>query len=172
MARFAIRVPSEDDLLDPYSAEPLERRPLRDEVRERILLAWIDTREERPTHLTVQLPADAGRAGLERRLETAIRHDLEETATESRRLRVFTRGERREALIAFAFMLVSLVASSFLDSIADGDPLLQGISQGLLVLGWVALWSPAERIVRSVSRRLSHRRYRELSQVPIEVTLV
>lgn len=83
MARFAIRVPSVDDLLDPYSAEPVERRQLRDEVRERILLAWIDTRDERPTHLTVQLPADAGRAGLERELEAAIRHDLETTAAES-----------------------------------------------------------------------------------------
>lgn len=172
MAKFAIRVPSLDDLLDPYSVEPLERRPLREDVRERILYAWIDTREERPSHLTVQLPADGGGQGLDRRLEAAIRHDLEATAAESRRLRAFTRGERLEALIALAFMIVSLVASSFLDAIADGDALLEGLSQGLLVLGWVALWSPAERIVRTVSRRLFHRRYRELSQVPIEVTRV
>ena len=172
MARFAIRVPSVDDLLDPYSVEPLERRPLRDEVRERILLAWIDTREERPGHLTVQLPAAEGRQGIEGHLEAAIRHDLEATAAESRRLRTFTPGERREALIAFGFLIVTLFASSFLDSVADGDPLLQGISQGLLVLGWVALWSPAAQMFRTVSRRLSHRRYRELSQVPIEVTRV
>jgi hypothetical protein len=52
LGAVAIRVPSVDDLLDPYSVEPLEQRPLRDEMRERILLAWIDTREERPSHLT------------------------------------------------------------------------------------------------------------------------
>lgn len=172
MAKFAIRVPSVDDLLDPYSVEPLERRPLRDEVRERILFAWIETREERPSHLTVQLPAAEGRQGVEGHLEAAIRHDLEATAAESRRLRAFTPGERREALIAFAFLVVSLVASSLIDRISDNNPLLDGISQGLLVLGWVALWSPAARIFRTAARRLFHRRYRELSQVPIEVTRV
>ena len=62
MAEFAIRVPGLDYLLDPYSAEPLERRPLTDEIRERIFDVWVDTRDERPRQLTVELPRScAGR---------------------------------------------------------------------------------------------------------------
>jgi hypothetical protein len=76
---FAIRAPSIDDLLDPYSSEPLERRPLRDEVRERILRAWIDTREERPSHLSVELPAAQRGERLATRLEQAIRTDFAQT---------------------------------------------------------------------------------------------
>src|SRR6478735_2851136 len=105
MAEFAIRVPSVDELLDAYSVEPLERRPLRDDVRDRILRAWIDTREERPSHLTVELPANERRAGLDADLKEAIRQDLSRTYQASKRLHVFTRGERREAEVAFMFLV-------------------------------------------------------------------
>lgn len=170
VARFAIRAPSVEDLLDPYSVEPLERRPLRDDVREQILYAWIDTREERPSHLTVLLPADEAREGIDRRLESAIRHDLEATYEESRTLHVFSPGERRQALIAFAFLVLTLVASSLIDKATNDSAFVEGISQGLVVLGWVALWRPAEQVFYAVSRRLSRKRYRELSEVPIEIT--
>jgi len=80
---FAIRAPSVDDLLDPYSAEPVDRRPQRDDVRDRILRAWIDTREHRPDHLSVELPAEAKRDGLAAELEAAIRNDLVATYSRS-----------------------------------------------------------------------------------------
>lgn len=66
MAQFAIRAPSVADLFDPFSTEPLEDRPLREEVRERILRVWIDTREERPEYLTVELPEGERRDELAR----------------------------------------------------------------------------------------------------------
>jgi hypothetical protein len=169
VARFAIRVPSVDELLDPYSVEPLELRPLRDEVRERILYAWIETRDERPSHLTVELPEEERRHRLGERLEGAIRNDLAATYEASRGLRAFTRGGRREAQIAFLFLVLCLVASGLIDRLAGDDPIIEGISQGLVVLGWVALWGPAAQIFQAVSRRLSRKRYRELAQVPIEV---
>jgi hypothetical protein len=118
VTEFAIRVPSVDELLDPYSVESLERRPLREDVRDRILRAWIDTRGERPSHLMVELPVDQRRAGLDSGLR---------------------------------------------------DALFTSISQGLVVLGWVAMWQPAQQVFHAVSRRLSRGRYRELSQVPIEI---
>jgi hypothetical protein len=172
VAGFAIRVPSVDELLDPYSVEPLDRRPLREGVRERILRAWIDTREERPHHLTVELPVSESRAGLGARLEAAIRHDLAATCEASKRLHVFTRGERREAMVAFLFLVVCLIASSLVDQATANHALFVGISQGLVVLGWVAMWQPAQQVFQAVSRRLSHSRYRELAQVPIEIEWV
>ena len=172
MQTFAIRVPSVDDLLDPYSVEPLDRRPLREDVRERILRAWIDTRSERPSHLTVQLPTSERRGQETTGLEEAIRRDLAQTYEASKRLLVFSRGERREAEVAFLFLVISLLASSLVDSVTANDALFSGISQGLVVLGWVAMWQPAQQVFSAVSRRMSRSRYRELSQVPIEVAWV
>jgi hypothetical protein len=170
VARFAIRVPSVDDLLDPYSAEPLELRPLTDDVRERILDAWIDTRDERPGRLTVEVPADQRRNGLGRQLEKAIRHDLEETRDYSHELKIYSRSELRQAQIAFVFLVLCLLASTLVDRASNDDAVLGSVSQGLVVLGWVAMWGPADKFFRGISRRLSYRRYRELAEVPIEVT--
>jgi hypothetical protein len=169
---FGIRVSSVDELLDPYSTEPLELRPLCDEIRERILYEWIDTREDRPSHLIVQMPTDQRRPDLDRRLSAAIRHDLEQTYQESGKLRTFTRSERDEAWTGLGLLAICLTASGAIDQLGGGEGLLDGISQGIVVLGWVALWRPAERYVRAVSRRLNRRRYRELSRVPIEIDWV
>jgi hypothetical protein len=169
MEAFAIRAPSVDDLLDPYSAEPVDRRPLRDDVRDRILQAWIDTREQRPSHLSVELPVEQKRDDLGADLEAGIRNDLVATYEASRRLRVFTRAERREAQVAFTFLVVCLVASSLIDSATRNDAIFSSISQGLVVLGWVAMWQPAQQVFHAISRMLSRGRYRELSQVPIEI---
>jgi hypothetical protein len=172
VAEFAIRVPSIDDLLDPYSPQPLDRRPLREEVRERILRAWIDTRHERPQRLTVELPSSESNRALAAVLESTIRHDLSQTSEASGRLHIFTRSERREAAVAFCFLVICLFASSLVDKLTANDAVFVGISQGLVVLGWVAMWQPAQQVFQAMSRRLSHGRYRELSQVPIEIAFV
>ena len=172
MTAFAIRVPSLDDLLDPYSAQPLDRRPLREDVRERILRAWIDTRHERPKGLTVELPSAERNGALKAQVEAAIRRDLSQTFEASGRLHIFTRSERREAVVAFCFLVVCLLASSLVDELTANDAVFVGISQGLVVLGWVAMWQPAQQVFGAISRRLSHGRYRELSQVPIEIAFV
>ncbi len=172
MLAFAIRVPSVEDLFDPFSTEPLDQRPLRENVRERILRAWIDTREDRPEHLTVELPEGERRDGLGERLQEAIRHDLNEAYEASKHLFVFTRGERREAAVAFSFLVVCLIASNLFDEATANETLFVGVSQGLVVLGWVAMWQPAQQMFQAVSLWLSRNRYHELSQVPIEVTWV
>gem|GEM_PF-3145879 len=167
---FAISVNSLDDLFDEYSADPLPTRPLRTEVRDRILRAWIDTREEQPDYLSVELPVEQRRDGRGEQVQEAIRHDLERTYEASKHLFVFTRSERREGLLAFSFLVVCLVASSLFDKWTDNEALFVGISQGLVVLGWVALWQPAQQMFSAVSLWLSRDRYEELAQVPIEVT--
>jgi hypothetical protein len=167
---FAISVNSIDDLFDQFSAAPLASRPLREEVRERILRAWIDTREERPAHLSVELPVEQRRERVGEDVERAIRHDLERAYEASKHLFIFTRSERREALIAFSFLVVCLLASSLLDRVTEDDALFVGVSQGLVVLGWVAMWQPAQQMVQAVSLRLSKARYEELARIPIEVS--
>jgi hypothetical protein len=169
---FAIRVPSLDALFDPYSPEPLERRPLQGKVRDRILRAWIDTRDERPSHLTVEVPATERRDRLADTLEAAIRNDFEAAYEESTRFQVFTRSERREAVVAFLFLVACLFASTLVDRVTENDAFFTSVSQGLVVLGWVAMWQPAQQVFQAVSRGLSRGRYRELSEVTIEIAWI
>ncbi len=170
MDAFSIRVAAPDALFDPYSAEPIEKRPLSDEVRERILYAWIDTREKRPAHLTVVLPEAQRHEHLASRLEEAIRNDFVATSDAARRLHIYTRSQRREAAVAFVFLIGCLLASTLIDQVTENDAFFTSVSQGLVVLGWVAMWQPAQQFFAAVTRRISYKRYRELSRVPIEVT--
>jgi len=167
---FAISVNAIDDLFDPYTAEPLERRPLREEVRTRILNSWIDHKHTRPDHLSVELPIGERRDGVGEAVEAAINHDLDTAYEASRNLLVFTRSERREAMIAFGFMLACLLASAAIDRATDEQALFVGISQGLVVLGWVAMWQPAQQMVQAISLRLSKNSYEQLAELPVEIT--
>ncbi len=171
-ASFAIRVPSLDYLIDPYGVGPTSERPLTDEVRERILWAWIDTREGRPDHLTIEVPGELRRDRLAEDLKMAVRKDLEETYVASKKWLSVSRSERRETLIAFGFLIVCLVLSSLMDQATENDAFFSSVSQGLVVLGWVALWTPAQRLFATVSRRLNRSRYRELAQAKIEIEWV
>ena len=167
---FAISVNAIDDLFDPYTAEPLASRPLREEVRSRILNAWIDAHDDRPDHLSVELPIGERREGRDVDVATAVRGDLRGAYESSRNLRVFSRSGRREALIAFGFLVVCLLASSLVDQVTENDALFVSISQGLVVLGWVAMWQLAQQLVQAISLRLSKKSYEELAALPIEVS--
>ena len=169
MERFAIRVPTIGDLLDPYSVEPMEHRPLTDEVRARIFDAWIDTREERPGRLTVVVPSELRRPGLADELQTAIRNDLRETSDEAGRFAIYSRSALRQAQIAFAFLVGCLFLSNLVDRATGEEGFFDSVAQGLVVLGWVAMWGPADKLFRAITRRLNYKRYRELSDVPIEI---
>jgi len=171
-AHFAIRAPSLDYLIDPYSVGAISERPLTDEVRERILWAWIDSREGRPEHLTLELPAELRRDTLAEQVKKAVRRDLEETYRESKKWISVSRSERRETLIAFGFLIICLLLSSLIDQGTENDAFFSSVSQGLVVLGWVALWTPAQRLFATVSRRLNRSRYRELATAEIEIEWV
>jgi len=138
-------------------------------VRGRILSAWIDTRHERPDHLTIELPAQERERRSSDELVELVRNDLRAACAESRTLRFFTRSERREATIAFAFLVVCLLLSTGIEQLTDNDALFHAVSQGLVVLGWVAMWQPAQVFFAGATRRLSHGRYVEVAAVPIEI---
>ena len=101
-----------------------------------------------------------------------VRNDLEAVSAESRTLRFFTRSERREATIALGFLVICLLLSAGIDQVTENDALFVALSQGLVVLGWVALWQPAQLFFTGATRRLSHARYAELATVPIEIVWI
>jgi hypothetical protein len=54
-------------------------------------------------------------------------------------------------------LFASIMVSTTLDR-ASESVILEGVSQGILVVGWVALWRPAERFVVEVVPHIFNRR--------------
>ena len=70
-------------------------------------------------------------------------------------------------MIGLATFFLTIVASTALDQLSD-NPFLQGLSQAILLLGWVALWDPAARLVTEVMPHVfNRRRYAEFADIDV-----
>lgn len=174
MSDLAIRVPSLAELFDGWSVEPLEQRPMSDEVRERILDGWVRARKERngpsgaPT-LELRLPEEERSDGMAETIVAAVRNDLRRLAIDSRRHWIRRSLRPRAARIGLLIFFLALTIAAIIDfTWADqsGDTF---VGQAFVVFGWVALWTPASAMIQAASFRLGHRRFVELADAEIRV---
>jgi hypothetical protein len=166
VAELAIRVPSVDALFDAWSAEPMERRPLSDEARERILEAWTRARKhatESPT-VALSLPASERREGLEETIAAAVHHDMETMTVDSRHHWIRRSLRPRESRIGIVLFFVALAIGALIDW---GDESFLG--QVFVVFAWVALWAPAYRVITAASFRLARKYFIELAEADVRV---
>lgn len=171
MEEVALRVPSIGSLFDQWSAEPLERRPLDDDARERILDAWSEGKKGRqsPERLCLVLPESERKEGLGDSILAAFRFDMKETRLDSRYRWIRRSFTARESRIGFLVFFVAMVISVLISSGTDGDSVETLFSQTFVVIAWVALWGPAGRFIRGASYRLQQKTFAELEQVPVEI---
>jgi hypothetical protein len=74
--------------------------------------------------------------------------------------------------IGIIFLFLSIVVSTAIDRSTD-DVILAGISQGIVVVGWVSLWRPAERfIVEVVPHFFNRRRISEFADIDVRFAWV
>ncbi len=168
MAELAIRVPSVEALFDAWSAEPLERRPLSDEARERIVDAWTQARKhatESPT-VALSLPESERREGLEDTIAAAVHHDMETMAVDARRHWIRRSLRPRESKIGIALFFVAVTIAAVIDYGDTGDSFF---GQIFIVLSWVALWGPAYRVITAASFRLARKHFIELAEADVRV---
>jgi hypothetical protein len=77
-AEIVIRAPSVDALFDQRSPEPLSRRPVQNDARERIVEQWVEHRHDGDVKaLVVLLPATERSEGLGGIVGAGIRADME-----------------------------------------------------------------------------------------------
>lgn len=171
MAAVAIRVPSVEALFDAWSPEPLERRPLGDEARQRIIDAWIEAgkRKRPPDGLTLMLPASERSEGLEDSILAAIRRDMEEMRVDARHHWVRRAFAFRESRIGFLVFVVAILISGLIDYGSDEGSLSTLLAQTFVVLAWVALWAPAFRLMTAASYRLGRRSFEQIAATEIEI---
>ncbi len=168
MAELAIRVPSVEALFDAWSAEPMERRPLSDEARERILDTWTQARKQATGDPTVSLslPAAERRNGLEETIAAAVHNDMETMAVDSRRHWIRRSLRPRESKIGIVLFFVAVTIAALIDYGDSGDSFF---GQIFVVLSWVALWGPAYRIITAASFRFARKYFIELARADVRV---
>jgi hypothetical protein len=164
---FAIRVGGSDELFAPLQSRPVAERSLDEGVRLYLLDEWERVRKTRPSSLTVYAPASDRARIDEQAVGTAVRADLR---AHTRRLREASPLSRRERIAAWTgviLFLISIVISTSLDRLSS-DPLVAGVSQGIVVVGWVALWAPAQSVaVDILPHHFARKRYAELAKVEL-----
>ena len=168
MAELAIRVPSVSALFDAWSIEPLARRPLSDDARERIVDEWTHARRRAggaPT-VALTLPEAERREGLEAAIAAGLRHDMETMSVDARRHWIRRSLRPRETRIGIALFFIALTLAAVIDYGDSGDSFF---GQVFVVFAWVALWAPAYRMITAASFRLARRRFAELAQAEVRV---
>ena len=104
----------------------------------------------------------------ERAVEAAVRADMRTNTRPLRHANPLNRHDRIAIWGGTLIFVITVVISTVLD---EGGPgvLVAGISQAIVVIGWVALWDPAARVVgESVPHRFTRKRYAELTEVDVE----
>jgi len=169
---FAIRLDSINDLFWPFDARPVADRTLSEDARWHLLDEWDRLRDARPSSLTIYAPASDRPDTDESAVRTAIHRSLEKAAGPLRRVDPLSRQEMVAIRIGILFLFLSIVVSTAIDRVSD-DVITEGISQGILVIGWVALWRPAERfIVEVVPHFFNKRRIGEFAGIDVRFAWV
>ena len=109
----------------------------------------IDAAEESPHHAALALTfhLDAG-AGAVEHVPGAVRNFFawraDRAAHELRQLRA--RG-RQSLIVGLLFLAVCLGLGEFVSRVAAGGPVASVLREGLIILGWVALWRPLDTLL-------------------------
>jgi hypothetical protein len=165
---FAIRVSAVDDLFEPFDACPVAERRLAWEARAHVLDRWEWTRPAEDPVLLIYAPAGERADTDEAAVQTAVRADMRTNTQPLRRANPLNRHDRLAIWSGTIIFLISIVISTTLDDETHAV-LIAGLSQAIVVIGWVALWEPAARLVgETLPHRYTRRRYAELTDVRVE----
>ena len=166
-SEFAIRLSSPDDLFEPYDARPISDRPLNYEARMALLDEWELSRDNDPKWLTLYIPESERGVTDEAGVRAAINSDLTLASGRLRDVDPLTRSDQIAAWIGIVLLFICIMASTAIDRATD-ELFIQGVSQGILLLGWVALWDPAARLVTEILPHFfNRRRFAEFAEIEI-----
>jgi hypothetical protein len=150
--------------LDPA---PFREKDLDPAAEQYIEAAVREIGVERQTKLLIHLPAEACDTDDARTLPAAIAHYFDYRALQSQieLHRLLRRGLAMLA-IGLLFLFACLSLRSLLAGI-EGDGM---IAEGLLIIGWVALWRPVETFLYDWWPVLRQkRRFEAMAQMPVQV---
>ncbi len=162
-----MRVSSVDALFAEFHAETISERPLSDGARLYVLDLWESAGEPKPEALVIRAPVGERSRTDEHAVKEAVRGDFLDHSGPFHKAAHFSHRERLAASIGIAILLISIAISTTLEQLT-GNVIVAGLAQGIVVIGWVALWVPAQRFaVDLVPHRFERRSYARLAQLEI-----
>lgn len=169
---FALRLSSMDELFWPFDARPAAERAISADARWALLDEWERVREREPSTLTIYAPDSDRAATDEQAVAGAIRASLSLASGRLRDIDPLSRQEKIALRLGLIFWFASILVSTWIDRSSD-DVLAEGISQGVVVVGWVALWPPAARFMTEVVPHLfNRRRFAEFTDIEVRFVWV
>jgi hypothetical protein len=160
-------------LFNTFDPAPFHERDLDDDAESYIVACVREIPRRHPYKLVIQLPPEeAGREDA-RQVQAAIRHYFLYRAQAQRRemRQVFREG--RWGLLAGLVCLFSCLGLRALLALIHSQRAAfatEIVSEGLLIIGWVAMWRPLDTFLYNWHPILQMLKiYRGLSRVPIEV---
>ena len=164
---FAIRLNSIDELFWEFDARPVAKRAISGDARWALLDEWERVREREPSTLTIYAPASEQASTDEQAVGAAIRANLSLASGRLKQVDPLSRQEKISLRLGLLFWFASILVSTGIDKASD-DVLAQGISQGVVVVGWVALWPPAARFMTEVvPHRFNRKRFAEFTDIDV-----
>lgn len=160
-------------LFNSFDPSPFHERDLDDDAEAYIVACAREIVPHARFRLVVELPAGEASQTDARHLERAVQHYFLYRAQAQRRelRRVFRHG-RWSLMVGSTCLLTCLALRALLNWVSNGHGSLvtEVISEGLLIVGWVAMWRPAEMFLYAWHpTRQTLRVYLQLSQAPVEL---
>lgn len=131
-------------LFNSFDPSPFHERDLDRNAEDYIVGTADEFSSTLPIRLVVHLPGEQLSAARSFDVEKAVRHYFAYRHDETRRLLRFHFREGRVALAIGVAFLVICVSVRQLTFAMSGGMAARSLQEGLLILGWVAMWRPLQ----------------------------
>lgn len=170
-ASIDIRVETVAQIFNSLDPSPFNNRDL-DENAEHFVIDWArEIPRDTPIAINVCLPAREAGSDEARRTPEAIRNYFAQRADVSRRqMRENFRTGRNYLVMGLAILALCLSASAALSAMIPEGTIAHILSEGLVIVGWVANWKPLEIFLydwQPIMRRLAL--YKRLAAAEVRV---
>lgn len=167
---IVIRLSKLQQLFNSFDPSPFHDKDLDRDAEEYLVGSVNEYALHRPLKLVVQLPTEECSSANAKTLQDAIHNYFAYKVQEAQRRMRFQLREGRSALvIGLAFLIACTSLRSLVAVLVDGA-FAEPLAEGLLILGWVAMWRPIQVLLYDWwPIRHTRRVYEKLATIPIEV---
>lgn len=143
-----LKVASVENIYNPMDPAPYDEKELNATVEQYIFTPAEEAPRKNDLMLAVFIPSEDLTAGTEKNLTSAIQNHFHRKAGSlEKHARKRTKTFLKNAVFGLVFLGICLTISYHLTHFSTGTDFYQILSQGFVVIGWVALWNPAEYLL-------------------------
>lgn len=163
-----------EQLFDSLDPSPFLERDLDEKAADYIISAAQEHSPSTPLALTISISSPEEFKMEPDVVKEAIHEYFHYNAELARKkLRQVFRQGRFSLLVGVIALFVSLTVSQSIKPLAEAHTYIGVIREGLMIMGWVAMWRPIEIFLYSWRPQVEMRRtFQKLSTIPVEIRLL